>query len=284
MNRHNGLEKTELKSREFFSNGSFDWKKSEDEVWAELEAKMGKSTVVRRFGGLFGKLAVAASVFLIAGIFSFLKFYHITYNTSSGVHQSIILPDGSKAELNAGSKLKIYPYWWKISRTVALSGEAFFEVEKGNTFKVLSKIGITEVMGTSFNVFARESTYKVTCLAGRVKVISKSNESVVLYPNQKATIVNNGKINFEQNVEIYPEISWKENVFLFTATPIELVLKEIERQYGVTVKSVFKGSAFYSGNFSKHKSVEEVLGYICPAMSLKYRKLSENHYEVSTVN
>jgi ferric-dicitrate binding protein FerR (iron transport regulator) len=161
---------------------------------------------------------------------------------------------------------------------VKLEGEGFFEVEKGRKFTVSSAKGITQVVGTSFNIFARDEIYKVTCITGSIKVKSRLGFEVLLKPNCKAEIQPDGKINVLSNIETFPEISWKKNIFLFTASPVLQVFKEIERQYGVNIETKFEDHSLYTGNFTKDQNVEEILEYVCPALGLKYIRKSTGQY------
>jgi hypothetical protein len=161
---------------------------------------------------------------------------------------------------------------------VKLEGEGFFEVKKGSQFTVNSAKGITRVIGTSFNIFARDAIYKVTCITGSVKVKSRAGFEAILKPGSKAEILSNGKINVLTGIETFPEISWKTNVFLFTASPVRDVFKEIERQYGVNFETNIDDFSLYTGNFTKDQNVEEILEYVCPAMGLKYIRKSTGQY------
>lgn len=281
---HIGLERIDNQSNSFFRNGTFNWKKSEDEVWAELEKKLVNQPATRKLKPRFFTYA-AASVILVLGLTSFFRFYTVTEKTNPGEHKTVGLPDGTNVELNASTTLKYNPLWWKISRNARLTGEGFFEVAKGKRFQVISPNGTTEVLGTEFNVYARENLYRVTCLTGKIKVTSPASKTVFLSPNCKAEVNPDGNISVFQNIDTYPEISWKKNIFLFTTAPIEFVFNEIERQYNIKIQySLDISTLFYSGNFSKESRVEEVLGYICPAMGFKYIKLKEGVFEISAVN
>ena len=66
-----------------------------------------------------------------------------------------------------------------FSRKVSLEGEAFFEVNPGKKFEVVSKFGKTIVLGTSFNIYSRNSSYQVTCMTGKVKVIENTGRNEV---------------------------------------------------------------------------------------------------------
>lgn len=270
----------EEQSKTFFSGGKFNWGKSNAELWAQMEKKIDKIPEGRSLKVKFRSIAwvAAASILLLIGIGSFLRFYTIEINTQAGQHQMAELPDGSTVNLNAESTLKYQPYWWNFKRNIQFEGEGFFEVEKGKKFEVKSIKGTTEVLGTSFNVFSRNYIYKVTCLTGSVKVTSKQKEQVVLIPNSKAIILSNGEIEVQKDIVTFPEISWRNNIFLFTAAPVREVFYEIERQYNITINADFDDFTLYTGNFTKDQGVEEVLGYVCPALGLKYKRNSQGEY------
>lgn len=277
---HINLDGIDRHSRNFFSGGKFNWKKSNAEVWASIEQRIDDQPKGRSLLFDFSMVnwAVAASIALLIATGSYLRFHSVEIVVPVGEHAVAELPDHSKVDLNAQSKLSYYPYWWKFSRLVKLEGEGFFEVQKGKKFTVHSATGTTQVVGTSFNIFARENIYKVTCVTGSVKVRSKAGYEVLLKPNSKAVIQADGKINVMNDVETYSEISWKKNVFLFTASPVFQVFKEIERQYGVHIEARVDDQSLYTGNFTKDQNVEEILEYVCPALGLKYIRKSAGEY------
>lgn len=279
---HTDLKPVDRQSQSFFSGGKFRWKKSEADVWSSLEARIealpeGRS---RMLNFAVSKWVAAASVVILFALGSFLRFYTVKIETVSGQHQLAELPDRSKVNLNAESRLTYHPYWWKVKRMVKLEGEGFFEVEKGKKFTVISERGITQVVGTSFNIFSRAEVYKVTCVTGSVKVKSRSGNETILKPNSKAEIQPDGSINVTNNIETFPEISWRKNIFLFTASPVLRVFDEIERQYGVKIDAKLDSFSLYTGNFSKEQKVEETLNYICPALGLKYIRKTTGEFLV----
>lgn len=269
-------------SKAFFAGGKFTWEKSKEDVWSNIESKLDPKPAGRSLTVNFKALswAVAASLLVLIGIGSFTRFYQVTIETPAGKHQLAELPDGSTINLNAESTVHYHPYWWRFNREIKFEGEGYFQVQKGKKFTVISAIGTTQVLGTKFNIFARNEVYKVTCLTGSVKVTSKTNDSVVLKPNSKAEIKSNGSISVQHNIETYPEISWKNNIFLFTAVPIREVFSEIERQFGITIKANVNSYALYTGNFSRDLNVDEVLSYVCPALGLDYNRTSANEYVI----
>ena len=277
---HIDLNAVDRQSKAFLTGGKFNWRKDEATIWATIEAQIDTKPKGRSIflSFTFSKWAVAASIIVLFSIGSFLRFYTIKIETTAGQHLVAQLPDQSKVNLNAQSSITYYPFWWKVTRMVKLKGEGFFEVEKGRKFTVYSDKGITQVVGTSFNIFAREEIYKVTCITGSVKVKSRLGFEILLKPNCKAEIQPDGKINVLSNIETFPEISWKKNIFLFTASPVHQVFKEIERQYGVNIERKFDEYSLYTGNFTKDQNVEEILKYVCPALGLKFIRKSTGQY------
>jgi len=277
---HIDLTAIDQQSKAFFSGGKFRWKKSEADIWASIELQLADQPKGRLLNINFGlaKWMVAASIVMLFSLGSFLRYYSVTIVTQAGQHLEAMLPDQSRVNLNAQSSISYNPYWWKINRKVKLEGEAFFEVQKGNKFTVVSEKGITQVLGTSFNILAREDIYKVTCITGTVKVRSRKGYEAILKPNSKAEINRNGEINVFSNIETFPEISWRKNIFLFTAIPVHAVFAEIERQYGVKIDTEIKDESLYTGNFNKDQNVEDILEYVCPALGLKYVRKSVGEY------
>ncbi|WP_085536650.1 FecR family protein [Massilibacteroides vaginae] len=235
------------------------WDKSSEDIWLEKFSTLKKGKKKGRKLKLFSYYS-AASVILFAVLTSFAYFYSTNEISDRGVHKTVILPDGSKVEMNAESKLAYKPLWWYISRDIELSGEAYFEVEKGSRFSVYSNNNSVHVLGTSFNIFSRTDKYNVTCLAGKVEVIS-NQEKTILTPNMEA-VLNKGKLNVSQISKSEQVIGWRENKFCFIGVPLPDVIEEIERQYDIHVTTTSKLNYLYSGNFSKEKDAQEILDII----------------------
>jgi ferric-dicitrate binding protein FerR (iron transport regulator) len=272
----------EEESTAFFSKGRINWEKPEAAVWAELSEKISAKPSGKKVG-LFPQIiqyAAAAVIFLAVTLGAVTFFYQKTVVSLPGGHLTVRFPDKSVVRLNAESKIKYRPLKWNLERKVFLEGEAFFEVEKGKNFSVVSEKGITEVLGTSFNIYARDEKYSVACLTGRVKVTSDEEKPVVLEPGSKAEL-ENGQLVLQKNHNVENIISWTNNQFFFAGTPLKEVIDEIERQYGVTIKIEEKlDNRNFAGNFPKKYNVEEVLDFVCTAMQINFVKQSENVFLV----
>ena len=256
---------------------------SKDEVWVNLLRKMDEpqADVKRVFLTPFYKMAFAASLLLLLGISGFLKFYTTTVYTSAGQHLTLWLPDSSVIEMNAKSTVQFHPYWFHFARKVKLDGEAYFKVIKGNQFSVESLRGETTVIGTSFNIYSRNNDYSVTCYTVKVRVVSaEKSERVLLNPNEQAFINKDGFLRFVQEVNVQATKSWRDNMFVFTGSPITTVLQEIERQYNIKIHFRADSNLTYTGNFSKSLSEKEVLDLVCTSLGLKFEARPGNEFFV----
>ena len=257
---------------------------SKEEVWENLlnhldTPRIQSHTISRNF---FYRIAVAASVLILLSITGFLRFYTTTVYAPAGEHLSYRLPDRSSIEINADSKIKFHPYWFKILRTISLDGEAYFLVSKGEKFKVVSKLGETTVLGTSFNIYSRNNDYSVTCYTGKVRVVSAvKKQKVLLNPNEKAFMTADGFLHFVQQTNSQSLKSWRENMFVFTGSPIVSVLQEIERQYNIRIQFKADPALTYTGYFSRSLSGKEVLDLVCTSLGIKFDAKSDTEFLVN---
>jgi len=277
-------EHTEV-SKELFSGADIPWEKSKAEIWTELEKSLEEKdsarVPVRRIRPAKQWLALAASLLFLLAVGSFMRFYSVKTYCPAGVRTSLNLPDGSVVEVNAATSVKYHPYWWFISRRVVLDGEAFFTVKKGNKFKVFSDLGSTEVLGTSFNVFARGENYQVSCHTGSVRVNDLANkQSVILSPSEFAELEESGGFRVRSLDSQGQTPGWTENLIMFSSAPLDLVFEEIERQYGIVIETAEEMNQMYSGNFSLDQSVENILTLLCLPFDLEYERQNGNTYLV----
>jgi ferric-dicitrate binding protein FerR (iron transport regulator) len=182
--------------------------------------------------------------------------------------------------MNADSRMAFKPLWWRFARKLNFEGEGYFEVEKGKKFEVVSDFGRIVMLGTSFNIYSRDSEYKVTCFTGKVKVISFTSDEAVLSPEYEARVDSDGNIVVWKDQNAGVSNAWINNMFNFTARPLIQVLNEIGRQYDVTIQLKTKLDYSYTGYFSKDKPVEEVLTLVCKPFGLTFARISEKEYDI----
>lgn len=165
-----------------------------------------------------------------------------TIQTPKGGKFQVRLPDGSKVWLNSASTLSYPTVFTGKERKVSLSGEAYFEIapNKNIPFRVISNGQIVEVLGTHFNInsYDDEDFTKTTLLEGSVRVIlnsslSSEGKAKMLKPGEQSlTNIKQSGIRIE-NADTEKAIAWKNGYFKFKNTPIQEIMREVERWYDV---------------------------------------------------
>lgn len=162
--------------------------------------------------------------------------------TPKGRQFSILLPDGSRAWLNAESSLRYPTAFSGNERRVEVSGEAYFEVAHNADMPFRVSIGAgteVEVLGTSFNVnaYTNEKAIYTTLLEGKVKMKSAGKGELLLRPGQQARLPGNNAngIALETEVDTDKVMAWKNGLFNFDGAGIEEVMRQLERWYDIEV-------------------------------------------------
>ena len=228
---------------------------------------------VRKLSWLNPLIRIAAVLVIGIGIY-FYAFNNTltTFETLANQKTIIELPDHSEVKLNALSQIEFYKDDWQRNRHVKLNGEAYFIVEKGSKFDVVTNDGLVTVLGTEFNVKQRHNYFEVMCFEGAVKVISNKIERT-LYDGDTFQILNG---IFIKDKTTFVEPQWINEISSFNEVPFLVVIEEFERQYDVkvTLKNV-NSTRKFTGGF-KHNNIKEALISITKPMGLTYEVSSSN--------
>ncbi|MEM9990238.1 MAG: FecR domain-containing protein [Bacteroidota bacterium] len=146
------------------------------------------------------------------------------------------LPDGSIVRLNAASQLSYNPKKWHENRSLQLEGEAFFEVKTGSKFTVYTPSGEVSVLGTSFNVNARNKVLEVACFTGSVAVKHRQTGEQVKIHTQEQIALAGQKLQ-KTKFDMQAQATWRKGSFYYKRQPLYQILDEIERQYDVYIKA-----------------------------------------------
>ena len=112
---------------------------------------------------LYLATTAAAACLALVLFFTFGRPSGTSISSSPAEMLTHVLPDRSTVRLNADSRIRVNEKKWEEKRQLALTGEAYFEVEKGQTFRVETDLGDVEVLGTKFNVYSRSGIFEVFC-------------------------------------------------------------------------------------------------------------------------
>jgi len=184
-----------------------------------------------------------------------------TIETPTGGQYKIVLPDGTKAWLNAASSLRYPVRFTGKERRVEITGEAYFEVVHNRLmpFMVVGEEQTVKVLGTHFNInsYADEGNIRTTLVEGSVEVSNKVIVKVLL-PGQQSVLKNTDLTVTEANIE--EAIAWKNGYFRFNGETIENIMRKLSRWYNIEVRYEGKVSdeSFY-GTISHFKNISEVL-------------------------
>lgn len=267
----------------FFKQLEFPFEKNKGEIWDDLfqnslEIKPVSTPTKFRF---LSRLSVAAVTTLLIGFTLFFKLYTQTIQTT-GTQLTHQLPDGSTIELNTHSTLTYHPYWWSFDRSLSFEGEGFFNVEKGSQFSVVSKMGETTVLGTSFNISTNKNKYQVLCVTGKVKVSNAINQqSIILTPNKYVEI--NNEFEVKELATTDAVLAWRINAFNFDKTPLDQVFESLEKAYQVTIQleDIDVEKLQHTAYFKKPKTAETALNLVCQSFGFTFVKLNDTTFKVS---
>lgn len=258
---------------------------SKEEAWERVNSKISKEShsqqkeprVLQLYSNKTLWVSMAASIALILSlVFLLEQDGQYTVETLNGEKEHIDLPDGSFAVLNSGSTLSFDKKNFEKNRTLHLTGEGFFQVEKGSTFSVLTDHGKVTVLGTSFNVCDRNGMYRVSCETGKVKV-EQGTSSQFLTKGLKTERVED-MLSAPQACDIEAINDWFDSdIYHFENNSLSDVFQELERQFNVIIEAKDLSSDLVNADVSL-KEITKALDIICSTFGLEYRSLSDDHF------
>jgi transmembrane sensor len=200
-----------------------------------------------------------------------------TLTTQRGNQYQLALPDGTKVWLNAASSITYPTAFAGNDRSIAITGEAYFEVRKNASqpFKVIiNGQEEVEVLGTSFNVnaYQDEPQIAITLLEGSVSVrgepfvgvnTNKGKVSLVLKPGQQAQLVfgknsNNG-VRVVNDVDVDGVVAWKDGKFRYSSVDIGSIMRQAARWYDLDVEYEGEIDETFSGGISRNVNASQLL-------------------------
>ena len=247
-----------MSSEKLYNDMEKVWMESHGEVgprtFQEL-VKLGKridaaEAAKRRSRTLFTALAVAASVAVVALVtFSLTRdMYRVsplesTHSLVAGYGQtsSIVLEDGTKVSLNAGSSLLYPDSFNENSRIVYLSGEGNFTVAKDSDRPFIVKTAYMDVqaLGTAFCVqaYTGERIVRTTLKEGKVKVTlpSEKEHSHILDPGMQLIYRPADKTVSLLRVDAEKVMSWEKGFLSFSNATFAEIVSTLERRFDVSI-------------------------------------------------
>jgi ferric-dicitrate binding protein FerR (iron transport regulator) len=206
-----------------------------------VEKPVQKEAVVRKIEP-FGWLKIAALFILIAsaGLFGYQMFSENKVKAlavvSKGSTLVDTLPDGSVVTLNKNSSLN-YPSKFKgNTRTIALKGEAFFNVtpDKEKPFIINVNDVQIKVVGTSFNIRSENGVTEVIVETGVVQV-TRNNKTVELRPAEKIKTGGVDSALVKERVEDKLYNYYRSKEFVCDDTPLWKLVEVLNEASGANI-------------------------------------------------
>ena len=207
-----------------------------------------------------------------------------------GKKSMIMLSDGTKVWLNAGSQL-VYPsVFLRNKREVVLVGEAYFDVAKNQDkpFFVRTAELNVRVLGTKFDVSAypEDDFVSTTLEEGSVgleikgKGLLAEDKQILLTPNQKISLNKATRETTVRVVDVSMYTSWKEGILKSESEDLIRLLKKIERYYNIEIslKDPLVAGYKISGKLDLENSAEEVLNIIKLTVPIDWTKKSNGDF------
>ena len=221
-------------------------------------------------------LKIAAVLALLVASYVFINSLPTTTHTQIAQTKTLVLPDSSEVVLNENSEISYKENSWKEARELSLEGEAYFKVAKGKTFTVNTSQGSVTVLGTQFNVKARNGKFEVICYEGSVAV--KHDSRKIRLEAGSGVTITNGEI--QNSIVLVSKPEWIGNESSYDNVRIADVLSELETNYGITVTTQnIDVTLRFTGSYT-HTDLDAALQTITLPLGLTYAFNNETNISI----
>jgi transmembrane sensor len=200
-----------------------------------------------------GGMAAAATVALAVMPVGLLSAPAQTYTTAKGEHRTVTLADGTKVDLNAGTRMTVTLA--RHERRVSMpEGEAVFDVahDAARPFLIAAGDRTVRVVGTRFDVRRREGQLSVTVDRGVVEV--RPNEDARgrafrLHPGQRLDHAEGAADAHVRAVAPADVYAWRTGRLIYRDQPLGDVVTDLNQQYArqITLEDPALAAIRFSG-------------------------------------
>lgn len=198
-----------------------------------------------------------------------------------GKRSFLVLADGSKLWVNAGTKV-IYPVkFLRNKREIFVEGEVYLEVfhNEKSPFTIRTDKFDVQVLGTTFNINAYKNwEASVVLVEGSINIKDTQSNSIKLSPNELISITEKG-IGKKQNVNAKDYISWIDGLLILYSEPVGKVFDKLSLYYGTKIIYNDAVKDFpLSGKIDLKDDLKEVLRLISKTVPFHYKEENESIY------
>jgi len=214
----------------------------ENAAWQLFQNRIHATPAVVKRLTNFGWMRVAALVVIIAsaGLLAYFGLYEkpVQLLTTQAINVVRIdtLPDGSVVTLNKNSSITYLEKFENDVRSVALKGEAFFNVmpNKKQPFIIQVNDVMIKVIGTSFNVRNENGSTEVIVATGGVQV-QRGSKTVTLRPNEKTTVQPQDSVLVKTPEPTHLYNYYQSNEFVCDNTPLWKLVAVLNKAYNAHI-------------------------------------------------
>jgi transmembrane sensor len=154
--------------------------------------------------------------------------------TGAGEMTTIELAGGTSIRVGPRSRLRLSQ--GDEGLVADLNGRAFFGIKSdgAETFAVRTRHGTAFILGTRLEVRSEGEEFRVLVVDGAVRVAVGETTTDLLAGEMSRSLNGRPPVVFPVD-DVYAHLEWMGNAMVFQATPLEKVIAEIERRYGVQV-------------------------------------------------
>lgn len=211
-----------------------------------------------------------------------------------GRRHGITLSDGTRVQLNSGSRLVFPAEFSDSKREVYLKGEGYFEVSKNieKPFMVRTDFVNIKVLGTEFNISAYDDEQVATTVLVEGKVVvSQKNKRLGfteknLEPGQGCFYSSSTFTSEIKEVHLFEYTSWKDGLFYFTDKPLNNVVSRVEKYYNqkIHIDGEILPHTLISGKLVLSENIDEVMQYLVKTLETRYDKREDGTYLIKNGN
>lgn len=162
---------------------------------------------------------------------------NLQYETAAGQRATVTLADGSRITLAPQSRVMVASDFGRVTRTVALSGEAYFQVAPAGNAPFLVQTGdiVTRVLGTTFDVrrYNTDAHVQVAVVSGKVATGNRRT-FVTLTAGTVGQVTDSIATSLAAS-DVQSYVSWTAGRLTFRDTRVADVLQALEHWYGVEI-------------------------------------------------
>ncbi len=187
-----------------------------------------------------------------------------TYQTDSSAGREIILADGSRLTLDRNTKAVVR---MDRQRSIVLdSGQAAFDVrhDAQRPFTIAAAGREVRVLGTEFDVLARDGAFGVSVRRGRVSVSDMgSPKSTVTLPAGKALLRLPGGTRDEiSNIDPDNALAWRDGRLVYLDSDLVAVARDYERYIGKPVVVAPEVAYLHISGVVKARDEDDLVGQL----------------------